>query len=220
MRLASTIPSSKKPNSLFLREPLEPKPKPISANPGTGNHSAYKVFDPCKIVADGPTVVNVTVAVPPLLATVTGLVLPNEQVACDGVKLTVDVTTHDRVTLPVYPLAGVTVTVDVTMPPGLIEAEVTPAASEYAGGDAITAVTVRLIVVLGVKLPDVPVTVTDTGPGVAELLADSVRTLVLVVVAGLNEAVTPAGRPEAARVTLPVKPFVGFTVIVLLTFAP
>jgi hypothetical protein len=217
MRLASTIPSSKKPNSLFLREALEPKP--ISANPGTGNHRAYKVFDLCKIVADGPTVVNVRVAVPPLLATVTGLVLPNEQVACDGVKLTVDVTAQDRVTLPVYPLAGVAVIVDVTIPPGLIDAEVTPAASEYAGG-AITAVTVRLIVVLGVRLPDVPVTVTDTGPGVAELLAVNVRTLVLVVVAGLNEAVTPAGRPEAARVTLPVKPFVGFTVIVLLTFAP
>jgi hypothetical protein len=47
---------------------------------------------------------------------------------------------------------------------------------------------------------------------VAVLLAVSVKVLEfvgLVVLAGLKEAVTPAGKPEegAAKLTLPVKPF-------------
>ena len=39
---------------------------------------------------------------------------------------------------------------------------------------------------------------------------------------GLAEkpAVTPLGRPEAAKVTLPVKPFSGLTVIVLVALLP
>ena len=52
-------------------------------------------------------------------------------------------------------------------------------------------------------------------PVVAVLLAASVK--VLVAVAGFvpNDAVTPFGRPDAAKVTLPVKPFWGATVMVL-----
>jgi hypothetical protein len=38
---------------------------------------------------------------------------------------------------------------------------------------------------------------------------------VLVVMLGLNEAVTPFGKPEADRLTLPLNPFSRFTVIVL-----
>lgn len=60
-----------------------------------------------------------------------------------------------------------------------------------------------------------PVIVTVAEPIVAELLAVSVRVLVVVVLVGLNEAVTPLGRPEADRLTLLVKPPVGVTVIVL-----
>ncbi len=53
------------------------------------------------------------------------------------------------------------------------------------------------------------------------LLALSVRTLVLPVLAGLNaEAVTPLGTLEAESVTLPVKPFSGLTVIVLVPLPP
>ena len=53
------------------------------------------------------------------------------------------------------------------------------------------------------------------------LLAVSVRTLVLVVLAGLNvEAVTPLGRPETDSATLPVKPYCGVTVIVLVPLPP
>ena len=32
---------------------------------------------------------------------------------------------------------------------------------------------------------------------------------------GLKEAVTPPGKPEAVKMTLPLKPFCGVTVIVL-----
>src|SRR5258707_6290058 len=58
-----------------------------------------------------------------------------------------------------------------------------------------------------VKVSDVPLMVTVDVPVVAAALAVSVNVLVLVVLFGLNEAVTPLGKPEADKVTLPVKPF-------------
>lgn len=70
-------------------------------------------------------------------------------------------------------------------------------------------------VVVLVRLPEVPVTVTVTVPVVAVLLAERVKALVLVVLAGLNEAVTPLERPEADKLTLPLKLLRGLTVIVL-----
>ena len=79
---------------------------------------------------------------------------------------------------------------------------------------------VRETVVALVSVPDVPVTVTVTVPVVAVLLAVIVRVLVFVVLAGLNEGVTPLGRPEADKLTLPLKPLSGFTVIVLAPLAP
>jgi hypothetical protein len=79
---------------------------------------------------------------------------------------------------------------------------------------------VRLSVAVLVKLPEVPVTVTVTVPVAAVLLAVSVNVLVLVVLLGLNEAVTPPGRPEADRLTLPLKPFCGVTVTVLVPLVP
>ena len=74
--------------------------------------------------------------------------------------------------------------------------------------------------VVFVKLPDVPVTVTVTVPVVAVLLAVSVNVLVLAVLLGLNDAVTPLGRPDADKLTLPLKPFCGVTVMVLEPLAP
>jgi hypothetical protein len=67
--------------------------------------------------------------------------------------------------------------------------------------------TVREIVVVLVKLPEMPVMVTVTVPVVAVLLAVSVNVLVLVVLLGLNDAVTPLGSPEADKLTVPLKPF-------------
>ena len=56
--------------------------------------------------------------------------------------------------------------------------------------------------------------IVDT-PVVAVALAVSVKALVAVVGFVPNEAVTPLGRPDAAKVTLPVNPFRGATVMVL-----
>ena len=69
-------------------------------------------------------------------------------------------------------------------------------------------------------MPEVPVIVTVDIPVVAVALAMSVKILVPVVGFVPNDAVTPLGRPDAAKVTLPVKPFWGATAIVLGPLAP
>ena len=71
-----------------------------------------------------------------------------------------------------------------------------------------------------VRPPDIPVMVTEAVPVAAVLLAVSVNVLVLVVLLGLNDAVTPLGRPDADKLTLPLKPFCGVTVMVLAPLAP
>jgi len=70
------------------------------------------------------------------------------------------------------------------------------------------------------KLPESPVTVTLKVPCPAVLLSVSVKVLVLAVLLGLNDAVTPLGRPDADKLTLPLKPFCGVTVMVLAPLAP
>jgi len=62
--------------------------------------------------------------------------------------------------------------------------------------------------------------VTVTVPVAAVALAVSVNVLVVVVGFGLNPAVTPLGSPEALKVTLPLKPFTGLTVMVLVPLLP
>ena len=74
--------------------------------------------------------------------------------------------------------------------------------------------------VVFVRLPDVPVTVTVKVPVVAAAFAESVSTLLVFEGLGANEAVTPLGKPEAEKVTLPLKPFCGTTVIVLEPLVP
>jgi hypothetical protein len=76
-----------------------------------------------------------------------------------------------------------------------------------------------MIVVLE-RLPDAPVMVIVAAPVVAVPLAVSVKVLVLAVLLGLKDAVTPLGVPDADKLTLPVKPFWGVTVIVLAPLAP
>jgi hypothetical protein len=89
------------------------------------------------------------------------------------------------------------------------------------------AVTVRLIVVVSITLPNVPMIVIVAAPVVAELLALSVRVLgaqALQMLLGLNDAVTPVGRPPTESATLPPKPPFpcgeSATVIVLVMLAP
>ena len=57
--------------------------------------------------------------------------------------------------------------------------------------------------------------VTVEVPVAAVLLAVRVKELVVVAEIGLKDAVTPLGKPDAAKLTLPVKPFRGATVMVL-----
>jgi hypothetical protein len=69
----------------------------------------------------------------------------------------------------------------------------------------------KLIVEVAVRVPDVPVTVRELVPTLAELSATNVRLLSPVVGFGEKDAVTPAGRPDIERFTLPVNPYIAFT---------
>ncbi len=62
--------------------------------------------------------------------------------------------------------------------------------------------------------------VTVAVPVVAVPLVVSVRVLVVVAEVGLNDAVTPLGKPVADRLTLPVNPFCGVTATVLVPLFP
>jgi hypothetical protein len=124
----------------------------------------------------------------------------------------------DRVTDPVKPAMSVTVIVLLPLVPCFTVKLEGEAESEKLG--CAGAVTVSDTVVVCVRLPDVPVMVTVAVPVVAVELALSVRTLVEVVGLVPKLAVTPEGRPEADKVTLPVNPPEGVTVIVLLPLVP
>ena len=80
--------------------------------------------------------------------------------------------------------------------------------------------TARVIVAVLVSVPEVPVTVITALPMLALALAVRVRVLVAVVLAGLKAAVTPLGKPEAVKLTLPLKPPWGATVIVAVPLVP
>jgi len=67
--------------------------------------------------------------------------------------------------------------------------------------------TVSEMEVVLAKLPEVPVMVTGNVPVVAVLLAVNVKVLDPAVLAGLKEAVTPLGKLDADKLTLPLKPF-------------
>jgi len=69
---------------------------------------------------------------------------------------------------------------------------------------------VRTRVVVTVRAPDFPVMVTLYTPAAAELPAVNVSMVYPFVGFGEKDAVTPLGRPDAERVTLPVNPYDGF----------
>src|SRR5436305_5811864 len=83
------------------------------------------------------------------------------------------------------------------------------------GKGKMTRVTVKLIVAVLVKPSEEPVTVTTTVPVAAVGFAVRVSALVVVVLLGMNEAVTPLGRPEADKLIVPWKPPCSATVTVL-----
>ena len=175
------------------------------------------ILTECDRVPDLPLTLTLKVPVVAELPTVNVTVLLD----VEGFGLKVAVTPigrldAEKVTLPVKPSVGLMVIVDVP---------VLPRATLRLLGDAERlkfgpGFTVRAIVVVCVRPPDVPAIVTVALPVVAVLLAVSVNVLVLVVLLGLNVAVTPLGSPEADRLTLPLKPFVGLIVIVLVPLVP
>jgi hypothetical protein len=81
--------------------------------------------------------------------------------------------------------------------------------------------TARLIVVVRVKPPPVPVIVTVEGPTAAAVEAANVNTLLVPVVeAGLKLAVTPPGSPLALKATAPVRPPKRVIAIATIPLAP
>lgn len=102
------------------------------------------------------------------------------------------------------------IAVRLELPPAVI-VEGAAAKLVIVGVDA--AFTIREIVVVTDKVPEVPLMVTVNVPVAAVLPAVRVSVLVPVVKLGLNDAVTPAGKSEAVRLTLPVNPFSPVTAI-------
>jgi hypothetical protein len=169
----------------------------------------------CAVPPDVPVIVTVAVPVVAVALAVNVSVL----VLVAGFGLNAAVTPVGRpdaanVTLPLNPFNGVIVIVLVAVLPSITVTEAGAAESVNAG------VTVSAIVVVCVRPPDVPVTVTVAVPVVAVPLAVKVNLLAPVAGFGLNAAVTPVGNPDAASVTLPVNPFNGVTVIVLVPVPP
>lgn len=124
-----------------------------------------------------------------------------------------------KVTLPVNPPVSVTVIVSVTVPLCLRDTE--DGEGVRLKPAAVNALTVRAMVVFAVVLPEVPVMVTVTDPPtVAVLLAVNVSTVEVADEVGLNEAVTPLGRPVTANDGLPVNPSTSVTEIVSVAVLP
>src|SRR5438105_1535407 len=141
-----------------------------------------------------PEVVTVNVDVPVLPVIVAGLKLP---VAPVGNPVTVSAT------FPVSPFTAVLVTVYVTLP---------PMTTDCVAGVAVKVkfFTASVTVVVFTSAPLVPVTVRVAfPPGVPAVVV----TVIVVVpdapgmVAGLKEAVVPAGSPLTLGVIVPVNPF-------------
>ncbi len=81
-------------------------------------------------------------------------------------------------------------------------------------------VTVSGSLVVCAKLPEVPVTITVAAPIVAVPLAAKVSVLALLAGFGLKAVVTPLGKPDAENDTLPLNPFHGVIVAVLVSCPP
>jgi len=122
-----------------------------------------------------------------------------------------------RATLPLNGLTSVIEMVTVQLPPwGIVQG--------FPEGEIVKLpvdeTTAREMLVVAVSVPEVPVIVIGYVPAAAVALTVNVR--ILVAVAGLvpNAAVTPAGRPDAARLTLPVNGLTSVTAIVSVPLAP
>jgi len=164
------------------------------------------------LIVTVPTVAELVARSDSTLELVVGLVL-HEAVTPEGIPFAV------RVTAPVNPPTSVTLMVSV--PPAfrlIVNAAAVGAIVKLPVPEP--AVTVSAMVVLAVSVPEVPVMVIVLVAAAAVLATVSVSALVLVVGLVANTAVTPVGRPDAARVTPPLKGLTSVTVIVSVPLAP
>ena len=121
-----------------------------------------------------------------------------------------------KLTVPVKPPCGVIVIVVLPVEPRAMVRLLAEAVSEkFPCMLTVTASVVELV-----RLPDVPVIVMVDVPRAAALLAVNVNVLVSVVGFGLNAAVTPVGKFEADKVTLPLNPFHAVTTTAVLAVDP
>ena len=72
-----------------------------------------------------------------------------------------------------------------------------------------------MIVTLLLRVPEVPVTLTLNTPVAALAFAEKVTWLVLVAGLVPNVALTPLGKPDAVKFTLPLNPFTGLIMMVV-----
>ena len=156
---------------------------------------------------------TVTDCVPPLLICTE----EPDKLQVGGAVATAGVIAQLKLTVPENELLEASVSVKLAVCPARMVWEV---GDPEAGPSVKDEVTVSVSVVVCVKFPEVPVTVTVPEPGVAVALAVSVSVLLPVAGFGLNAAVTPLGRPEAESDTLPLNPFSGVIVIVLVPWFP
>ena len=149
-------------------------------------------------VAEVVVTVMVVVPAPPVI--VAGL---NDAVAPAGKPLA------EGVTVPVNPFTAATVTVYVVLP---------PAVTVWLDGLAVIVKfrTPNVAVAVFALAPLVPVTVSvEFAPGVADVVVTvMVEVPAPVMVAGLNDAVAPVGKPATVGVTVPLNPFTAVVVTV------
>jgi len=163
-----------------------------------------------------PVMVRVTVPMAAQLSPLTVRMLPvvvvaglNDAVTPEGRPLTL------RFTAPLKPLRSA---IAIAVVPLALRGIVRLAGVD--DNEKSGASTVRATVVVCVRLPEVPVIVTVVVPATAALDAVNVNVLEVVVLEGLNEAVTPAGKPLALRATDPLKLLIPVTVTVLAPLLP
>jgi len=162
---------------------------------------------PVMVIVAGPTVAVFAAEIVKILVPVVFAAL-NHALTPAGIPLAF------RATIPLKPPMLTTEIVPVdSMPSGALMFGV-------ADNEKFGASTVSGMLVVCVKLPEVPVIVMVDDPAAAVLATVSVRMLEVVVLEGLNDAVTPAGRPLAERLTDPLKLLISITVIVLAPLLP
>ena len=198
-RRCEGTPRKKMPaNRALLPAANQPKPRP-----GCGEITAPD--REC-----GAVVVTVSADVPDPFATEGGA---NKHV---GAGVPPPVTLQARLTVPVKPPVGAMVIVEVAVPPAATLAGASVVRAIVKSGVA-GALTVRLIDVVWLTDPEVPVTVMlEVAVGVAAAVVMVRVEVPDATGVGANAQVTPVGRLEVTHVrsTMPVNPFVADTVTV------